>query len=199
MRKLKNLAWAFFFMVILVSGCSNIDTQTGMLKGENLIIDYPEDMKAWKAYVAEDEHHTALRFEKPGGDEGDVLRVGIFGSIHGEDGEKFLRDLAGETEREGCSQFINTSLKYPMESIYMVKYWETLCIEDSKSQRKELNLGILGNDKLYLIQRRWKTKVPEEDVNLWKSRFEEIYLCDTRIDDTPCPKTTGDEYMKLTW
>lgn len=81
----------------------------------------------------------------------------------------------------------------------MVKYWETLCIEDSKSQRKELNLGILGNDKLYLIQRRWKTKVPEEDVNLWKSRFEEIYLCDTRIDDAPCPKTTGDEYMKLTW
>lgn len=191
MNSLKLVILLPFFSLMFGCGTPNIDPRTGLFEGEHLIIEFSEEMKTWKGYSIEQQNNLFMEFEKPGSGSNDILRTAVFRDMDKREAIAFLSEVTAEPEREGCDQFFNSNLEYPLDTPYQVRYWETLCIKNDGKQVKELHLGILGEDALYLIQKRWREKVSQEEVNLWKGRLGKIYVCDTRTDIAPCPITEG--------
>ncbi|WP_158077076.1 hypothetical protein [Cognaticolwellia aestuarii] len=44
-----------------------------------------------------------------------------------------------------------------------------------------------GKDSVYHLQKIWQGQVILKDIKKWQWRFNQVYICDSRVSDAQCP------------
>ena len=89
---------------------------------------------------------------------------------------------------ESCQEFASKSMLHPNIHKYQYLFWETECRMQGKVVAKVIHLMIQGNDSFYQIQKAWRAGFTQQEVAMWRTRFEDTFVCDNRINNTQCPQ-----------
>ena len=75
------------------------------------------------------------------------------------------------------------------ENGYFFHLFITICGVNPNTQKHEFTMvkTILGTDALYIIQKAWKYKPTNSQIQDWSKAFSKVFICDTRNETAPCP------------
>jgi hypothetical protein len=182
----------FLLALAILTGCEansvkELDrTPDGWFVGENLITPYSDLYSDWVGYVDSKPGYYSQMWEHPtdGFNNSYIVHIWHNNKI---DLDSF-RNMQDSPGKKNCEQFqtilIEHNIKYSSPSIL----WGTKCkLSDGRTARI-IHLAIQGTDSLYHVQKIWRVKVEESDIKNWTQGLTEIYICDTRTSEKPCPK-----------
>ena len=98
-----------------------------------------------------------------------------------------LQSILNKPGIENCKDFSSTNLDDRESNGYSHLTWETTCDNGNKTIYV-LHKAIAGSDSLYLARKFWYRNVGVSTIKDWKKLFGEMYLCDTREGNHPCPE-----------
>ena len=179
-------------LVMLLSACASPPPDTDLFKGENLITPFTEELMTWQMYSQNQGGFRTRMWQKPDRGYADSYAVSV--TYRDDSSTLDKRKAVDQPGVDGCASFESKTLVFPAHSGYQVEYWETLCQNGEAFKAKILHLMIRGNDSFYHLQKSWQNDFTAQDVQDWKTRFESVYICDTRLPEAPCPiveKVTG--------
>jgi hypothetical protein len=80
-------------------------------------------------------------------------------------------------------------IKDVVERGYPVAIWQFLCPNNPKTGKPEnmYTKIIGGNDALYSIQYAYRSALTKEVIPPTMSYLGDVFVCDTRLPDRPCP------------
>ena len=77
-----------------------------------------------------------------------------------------------------------------VENGYTFSLWLQLCPRNPSTGKPENTWfkAIQGNDSFYLVQKAFRFDPTHEQIDEWMHYFRKVAVCDSRLDDRPCPK-----------
>ena len=97
-----------------------------------------------------------------------------------------LQVILNKAGIKNCKDFTSTNLDSNASNGYSQLTWETTC-DNGNREIYILHKAISGRDSMYLARKSWYRNVTTWTINEWKELFREMYLCDTRKENHPCP------------
>lgn len=88
-----------------------------------------------------------------------------------------------------CKEFTSETIAYQQQIKSPVIFWQSLCVNNSNSTIKIVQLAIQGDEALHHLQMQWKNVVPKEDVANWIDILSNAYLCQSSDNSSGCQKT----------
>ena len=78
------------------------------------------------------------------------------------------------------------------ENGYPTRVWLLDCPKNRLSGRPKITLfkAVQGNDGFYLVQEGLPFRAEQEQATQWMGYLRKVSVCDSRIADRACPKTT---------
>lgn len=181
--RLFKIVFSTVLLMSIVVGCSSIDSKH--FEGENLALPFVEELKNWQLFQKEEIGFRSNMWQKPGERWADTYAVSIY------TGQQVnLADKRKEMDAPGlesCQHFVSEQVKHPKIQDYEYLFWETDCIINGQRVAKVLHLMIQGEDSFYQIQKAWRSGFTEQEVELWRNRFIDTFVCDNRKSNTRCP------------
>lgn len=91
---------------------------------------------------------------------------------------------------QACPDARYDLIKTDEEKGFGVAYWIQICPQNPQTKKPESTWfkAIAGNDNFYLLQKSWAYEPNSEEVSQWSGYLRDIFLCDSRSSETPCPK-----------
>lgn len=82
------------------------------------------------------------------------------------------------------------SLSNGTENGYSYTLWLSACPKNPATGRPELTWikAIKGNDSFYMVQKAFKFEPDKAQIERWMRYLRTVTVCDTRLDDRPCPQ-----------
>ncbi|VAW91992.1 hypothetical protein MNBD_GAMMA21-1179 [hydrothermal vent metagenome] len=175
----------FLLMMISLFFSLNISNATEMTD-ENLIQKFPlPDIGGpWKSYSKVEEDSTQAMWKNKGGEE--ILMTLVIYHDGGESVEGIKRAEEGNY-KDSCVDYSSNTINETVENGYKSITWKIICKTKSNFAATVLHKGITGNDAIYVIQKIWKTDVSSRSEEAWSRYLNEIYVCDSRLEKSPCP------------
>jgi hypothetical protein len=187
---------AAVFLATCLSGCAS---SRGAYHGEHLVIPFIEELKQWQLFQKEDEGFRSNMWQQPGEKWKDTYAVSIYTVEQPDSNEKnqFINNSQLEHKRQTmdapgqqyCHHFDSQQLEHPKQADMQMLYWRTQCQVEGAVVAEMLHLMIQGNQSFYQIQKIWKFDVDELEFNLWKSRFDNTFICHQGKQASTCPKS----------
>lgn len=173
------------FLTLTLIFLSDKSFSQELKKGENLITEYSLELSSWKFGKQEKGKFKQFMWQNPEKGWADSYIVSITNNHKGSlQGVRTASDAPGH---ENCDTFESTDISFPKDLGFPVMYWQTNCSKSNDFKAKMLHLLIFGKDSLYHLEKTWQGDVSESEIQKWKSRFETVYVCDTRNKSLPCP------------
>jgi hypothetical protein len=78
------------------------------------------------------------------------------------------------------------------ENGYPTRVWLLHCPKNPQSGKPEITWfkAVQGNDSFYLVQKAFRFEPSKEQITRWMGYLRKVSVCDSRIADRACPKTT---------
>lgn len=79
-----------------------------------------------------------------------------------------------------------------VENGYPALLWTQTCPLNKATGKPEITWfkAVRGNDSFYVVQKAFKFTPSAEQVTTWTQYLRGVAVCDTRLPDRTCPKTT---------
>ena len=172
----------------LLVGCGSTPQSNELFYGENLVTPYAAELADWQAFERNIGNFHSRMWQKPGKGMADSYAVSI--TYHDKSSTSEIREKVDKPGYDQCESFVSHTLVFTKPSAYPVEYWETLCTNGEAFRAKILHLMFAGKDSFYHIQKTWQGDFTAAQVNEWKAKFESVFVCDNRTNNSPCPKVT---------
>ena len=167
---------------------TSIASASGFPRGENFISSFTPHHPTYSDYQPYEKSDASSRsylwVSNKFGNE-DTYKLDIKLGLRSADLSK-LQTTLNKPGIEKCKDFTSTDLDNSGSNGYSQLTWETTCGNGDK-KIYVLHKAISGKDSLYLARKFWYRNVATSTVNEWKKLLEEMYLCDTRKENHPCP------------
>ena len=173
-------------LILLLAGCASPAFNSDMYQGEHLITPYYADVEDWEVSEQQVNNFSSRIWQQPGKGMADAYSVSVFYDQVSVTSQR--RNLLDAPGLKACDTFTSTTLSFPLDLPYPIEYWETLCANNNGTRAKLLHLIIQGKNNVYHIQKSWQGDIPANLVQQWKTKFETIFVCDTRTNAVECPK-----------
>lgn len=189
-----NISKKILFAVALASalaGCANIvEHKTRVFKGENLITPYSGFLSGWRVLVENKENYHSRMWQHPVDGFNDAYVVSV--STPERKVLSQIRSIIDMPGYNSCVKFSTLTLQSTSNSSYPSELWQTHCKKKDGGEAKILHLILQGQDSFYHIQKIWQGNVVTQEIAEWQERFQQIYLCDSRIDKPACPEISSE-------
>lgn len=168
------------------SGCSNLTKHLNtQLLGENLITPEASFLADWVISVHHKQNYHSRRWlhQKHGSNDSYIISVTkpISKNI------AYYRRMLDEPGQVSCSDFSSITLSTKSNSHYPNEIWQTNCIKSNGEQAQILHAILQGKDSVYHLQKIWQGQVILKDIKKWQWRFNQVYICDSRVSNAQCP------------
>lgn len=91
------------------------------------------------------------------------------------------------TQGTNCTAHSATLSKEANENGYSMAQWVENCSRADESVVVTLGKAILGNDRLYVVNKIWKYSPRDSDMEEWEGYLDGIYVCDPTTEGAnPC-------------
>ena len=167
-------------------GCANVKHQPQLFQGENLITPYSGFLAGWEVFVENKAHYHSRMWQHPELGFKDSYVVSV--TPREQNNLLHFRKVIDKPGVDSCVKFTSTTMTSNLAAEYPSELWQTDCLRKDTSNAKILHLLIRGNDSLYHIQKIWQGSFESTAEDAWIKRFNEIYVCDTRSQKSPCPE-----------
>jgi len=162
-------------------------SQSELHRGENLLQPMRVPGKNWQVSRSTEPDSRSLRWSNS--DTGQSLTTRIIdggaGSI-----DRF-KEINDQTGQDRCSEFLSEIVLVGETNGYDRMTWLASCMQEQQSFTV-LHQYISGRDSSYYLTMRWPGSPDDSEVDLWKSYFETISVCDTRRRRrAPCPELSS--------
>jgi len=171
-------------VLLALPGAANAD-----LVNENLLVQMPPGYKV--GYRAE--RGTMVMNEMvPDGQTvnnwTEMVTVQIFHGLKAAP-EKF-RDTLQQRWVAACPGASGAKVTSGTENGYPVLVWLLDCPKNPQTSEPEMTWfkAIAGNDSFYLVQKAFKFKPSQEQIDRWMAYLKSVAVCDTRIAARACPQ-----------
>lgn len=181
-----------YFLVGLISitmlGCANVKHRPQVFQGENLITPYSGFLSGWQVHVDNKEHYHSRMWQHPELGFKNAYVVSV--TPREKTKLSHFKTIIDKPGFDSCEKFTSTVINYHAKTDYLHEFWQTACLRKDQVHAKILHLLIQGNDSLYHIQKIWQGNVNSAELEAWRTRFKQIYICDTRSQKSLCPEIT---------
>lgn len=91
---------------------------------------------------------------------------------------------------QACPGAQQELVKTGPEKGYEVAFWIQICPQNPQTKKPEFTWfkALAGKDNFYLVQKSWAYEPNQNEVAKWSGYLRDIYLCDNRNSETPCPQ-----------
>ena len=180
------------FLIGLISisifGCANVKHKPQLFQGENLITPYSGFLAGWKVIVENKAHYHSRMWQHP--EQGFKNAYVVSVTPQESHNNQYFRNIIDKPGIESCENFVSKTIESNAVAFYAKEFWQTDCLRKDGNKAKILHLLLRGNDSLYHIQKIWQGNFKKSELDTWKNRFDQIYVCDTRIEKHTCPLVT---------
>lgn len=153
--------------------------------GENLVTPFQPDSSEWTAYRKEVAGLKSRMWRKESEPQ-EMYAVSLISDADFTlEGFRERQDASGW---EHCASFSSDIVSEEDVNGYPQLTWQTLCNRSDGRDAVVLQKAIIGNDKLYHVQKVWLSEPAEEAVSDWRERIADVVVCDTRGEEHPCPE-----------
>lgn len=102
-----------------------------------------------------------------------------------------LYDLKVNAATTQCADHTAEKMGGRAENGYSTAMWTLRCELANGDILFTMNKATLGNEKLYLATKTWKTEPKGQDIEKWQRYFRGVYVCDPRTGENPCEPPAG--------
>jgi hypothetical protein len=176
-----------FIVLVVLLGASQLCQ--AQLKDENLLVDLPPGYKA----DHEDRQGRVVLTEMVPRAESvaswtEMLSAQIFLGLKTMTPDQyrlFLRRKWGEA----CKGATSSSITEGQENGYEFSLWVQSCPLNPATAKAEVTYfkALKGNDNFYVVQKAFRYAPTLEQVKQWMDYMKTVTVCDTRLEDRPCP------------
>jgi len=174
---------AILCAVLLLIACQANPSKPSGPQYENLIQKVPLPDGKWKVYQKNEnwvletmwQHESRKDF---------VKTFVIYNEQRDIEEHKINDDRIG---LESCGNFKSTLIINARENGYDALTWFSVCSKQNGFYTKSFNKVIKGNDSSYMVRRVWRAEPSEQEWQTWKKYYQSIIVCDSRLDESPCP------------
>jgi hypothetical protein len=162
-------------------------SQTELHRGENLLQPMTVPGENWQVSQSTDSDSRSMRWSNLETGESLTTRIidGGGGSV-----DRF-REINDQTGQNHCREFVSETVLVDETNGYDRMAWLASCIQEQQSFTV-LHQYISGRDSSYYLTKRWSDSPEESEVEVWKSYFETVSVCDTRRRRrAPCPELSS--------
>jgi len=157
--------------------------------GEKLIT-FTVDLDKWERHNKDQLKSKSLvwfkkELRKEGRPFDDFYMVNIYNQS--ENDLDHMRNRYDTPGRTYCDEFKSIDLPGVINQNYDAMLWRTECIKSRAPEARIIHLTIKGKRHIYHIQKGWRGKVEQTEVDEWVDRIKKIHLCDINREDAPCP------------
>ncbi|UUO22224.1 hypothetical protein FGD67_02670 [Colwellia sp. M166] len=187
--KIKAMQKHFLFSAILiaVTGCVNINEhKTTALKGENLIAPHAKLLAGWHITIENKENYHTSIWQHPTDGLKDAYMVSV--TLPAQKDIRYFRQVIDQPGYSSCIKFTTLTVLSSPSSVYPSEIWQTHCQKKNGNEAKILHLMLQGQDSFYHIQKIWQDSFNAQEIIAWQNRFKGMYLCDSRVATSTCPK-----------
>lgn len=190
MNKQRHKKHLLICLLPILANCSSVVHQPKVYTGENLITPYSGFLAGWTVYIDNKDGYHSRMWQHPLKEFTDSYMVSVTRKT--QYGPQHYRKIVDKPGTLSCDTFQSITLPIESSRNYPTQYWETSCKNKNGSKSKILHRMLQGNDSFYHIQKIWQNEYNELDINLWKERFEQVYICDTRDLLPSCPSINNE-------
>jgi hypothetical protein len=175
----------FGLLTTAAYGCTNVSHTPQVFSGENLITPYSGFLAGWKVVVENKAHYHSRMWQHPelGFKSAYVVSV----TPKENRSNQYFRNVIDKPGIASCINFSSETIDSTVYADYPKEFWQTNCLRKDGSKAQILHLLLKGTDSLYHIQKIWQGSFNSSELTIWKKRFEQIYVCDTRSLKPNCP------------
>ena len=166
-------------------GCVNVKHQPQVFSGENLITPYSGFLAGWQVHVENKPHYHSRMWQHPELGFKDAYVVSV--TPREQNALSHFRAVIDQPGIQSCENFTSSTIDSKHPADYPAEFWQTNCLRKDTSEAIILHLLLRGNDSLYHVQKIWQGTFASAELDAWISRFQQIYICDTRSQKSPCP------------
>ena len=85
-----------------------------------------------------------------------------------------------------CATHETDIAKQEVENGYSMMQWTDICVSSEGDFQYTTNKVVLGNEKLYMASKIWKSMPREHRTKRWHDYFDQTYVCDPTTENNPC-------------
>lgn len=159
--------------------------------GENLITPYKPDENNWEILKKDKPEQRSMMWADKKLGFSNSYTVTVYPK--GRKAPNLVREIQDAPGLKACTLFESINLPSLNNMNYSSEFWRTNCETKTGFKAQMISLLIQGEDSLYSVQRVWRGSDAVPDVDLWVERMSQIFVCDTRVENRPCPS----EYAKV--
>jgi len=154
---------------------------------ETLIMSMPDDWHAGQTLSDENKMDFYLYPE----DEDHVdwtesLRQEAYLTTAGMQTAARVYELRTDGDGKNCPNFSSEVLEEDPENGYSTVVWKQNCQISEGQEFASLYKAVVGNDRLYILSKIWKSQPSNRVWRRWENYFEEVYVCDPNRSEHRC-------------
>jgi hypothetical protein len=97
-----------------------------------------------------------------------------------------VHELRIAGDEKNCPNFSSETLAEEPENGYSTFVWKQSCQLSEDQEFASLHKAVLGNDRLYILSKIWKSDPSNRIWRRWENYFEDVYVCDPNRSEHRC-------------
>ncbi len=154
---------------------------------ETMIVTRPDD---WSAPVGSSDENKTDIYRFPDGEEyadwTEMLRQEIYNTTAGMETAERVYELRSAGDQENCPNYTSEVREQEPDNGYSMIVWRQSCTPAEDVIFSSLHKVVLGNDRLYILNKVWKEDPSNRIWRRWENFFEDVYVCDPNRPEHPC-------------
>jgi len=154
---------------------------------ETMILSTPEDWHSTQPLG--NENKVDLNYFPEGEDHSEwteTLREEIYRTTAGMESADRVYELRSVGDSKNCPNYTSEIREQEPENGYSMIVWRQSCQPSEELTFSSLHKVVLGNDRLYILNKIWKYEPSNRIWRRWEDFFEGIYVCDPNRPEHGC-------------